>query len=109
MGKLHHINSAKPHSISTFFSRSELQQLLNLYARCVANGEWRDYAIDQKNGMAIFSVFRHTHERPLYSVAKRDTGSEYIVYAGLQKLKRANNLEEALGVLEKRQSFSVIS
>lgn len=109
MGKLHHINFTKSSGVSPFFSRSELQKLLNLYSRCVSNGEWRDYAIDQKNGMAIFSVFRHTHERPLFSIAKRDSGNEYIVYAGPQKLKRANTLEEALSVLEKRRSFSVIS
>ena len=29
-----------------FFSRRELDQLLQLYSRQVARGEWRDYAID---------------------------------------------------------------
>ena len=35
-----------PATNHTFFSRSELGQLLSLYSRRVVNGEWRDYAID---------------------------------------------------------------
>ena len=53
------------------FTRSELHQLLSLYSRRVARGEWRDYAIDQDGGLAAFSVFRHSHERPLYTITKR--------------------------------------
>ena len=41
-----------------FFTRPELHQLLSLYSRQVARGEWRDYAIDQQDGAALFSVFR---------------------------------------------------
>ena len=29
-----------------FFDRRELNQLMRLYGRMVAAGEWRDYAID---------------------------------------------------------------
>ena len=43
-----------------FFDRTELNQLLSLYSRRVASGEWRDYAIDQRGGSAVFSVFRHS-------------------------------------------------
>ena len=53
------------------FTRSELHQLLSLYSRLVARGEWRDYAIEQDGGLAAFSVFRHSHERPLYTITKR--------------------------------------
>ena len=45
-----------------YFTRSELNQLLGLYSRNVARGVWRDYAIDHRDGQALFSVFRHTHE-----------------------------------------------
>ena len=45
-----------------YFTRSELNQLLGLYSRNVARAVWRDYAIDHRDGMALFSVFRHTHE-----------------------------------------------
>ena len=37
----------------------------------MAAGEWRDYALDHQNGIAMFSIFRHTHETPLFVIEKR--------------------------------------
>jgi hypothetical protein len=89
-----------------FFSRTELMQLLDLYSRRVAAGEWRDYAIDQRSGMAVFSVFKHSFDRPLFSIAKwveahRGSGS-FAVFAGPRRLKTALTLRDALDVLESR-------
>lgn len=53
-----------------FFSRAELDQLLQIYSREVMRGVWRDYAIDQREGAASFSVFRHSLESPLFTVVK---------------------------------------
>ena len=53
-----------------FFNRTELGQILATYSTRVASGEWRDYAIDHFPGSALFSIFRHTHEIPLYIVEK---------------------------------------
>ena len=53
-----------------FFNRTELGQILATYSTRVASGEWRDYAIDHFPGIALFSIFRHTHETPLYIVEK---------------------------------------
>ena len=53
-----------------FFNRTELGQILAIYSIRVASGEWRDYAIDYFPGSAFFSIFRHTHETPLYIVEK---------------------------------------
>jgi hypothetical protein len=109
MSHLHGPHGAAKANASIFFSRAELQQLLNLYSTRVARGEWRDYAIDQRNGTAIFSVFRHTLERPIYSICKRGQGSEYVVYAGPQKLKRAGTLADALSVFDKKARLRVVS
>ena len=54
-----------------FFNRTELGQILVTYSTRVASGEWRDYAIDHLPGSALFSIFRHTHESPLYIVEKQ--------------------------------------
>ena len=65
--------AAQPHSANaaaTVFTRLELNQILNLYGRKVANGEWRDYAIDFGREKAVFSVFRRTSEVPLYRIEK---------------------------------------
>ena len=86
------------------FTRTELNKLLSLYSRRVARGEWRDYAIDQSPGSAAFSVFRRSHERPLYIIAKRVAESgpttEFLVFRDYRRLARTSRLDEALGVFE---------
>ncbi len=88
------------------FTRSELHQLLTLYSRRVARGEWRDYAIDQDGGLAAFSVFRHSHERPLYTITKRWSsprqGVEYLVLRNHRRLAEAACLDDALSAIEGR-------
>src|SRR5436190_16816602 len=83
-----------------YFTRSELNQLLGLYSRNVARGVWRDYAIDHRDGQALFSVFRHTHESAAYTVVKSLAASantaEFIVLSGRQRLRAARSLTEAL-------------
>ena len=54
-----------------FFKRGELGQILATYSGRVACGEWRDYAIDHMPGTAAFSIFRHTHETPLFVIEKQ--------------------------------------
>lgn len=94
-----------------YFTRSELNQLLSLYSRHVARGVWRDYAIDHRDGMALFSVFRHTHEAPAYCIVKTATAqarpSEFIVQSGRQRLRASRNLAEALEVFQTRLSLVV--
>jgi hypothetical protein len=83
-----------------YFTRSELNQLLGLYSRNVARGIWRDYAIDHRDGQALFSVFRHTHESAVYTIVKSLSSSasaaEFIVLSGRQRLRAARSLAEAL-------------
>jgi hypothetical protein len=83
-----------------YFTRSELNQLLGLYSRHVARGVWRDYAIDHRDGMALFSVFRHSQEGPLYRIVKTpgDAGeaAEFIVFGGRERLSAAASLSDAL-------------
>jgi hypothetical protein len=87
-----------------YFTRSELNQLLGLYSRNVARGIWRDYAIDHRDGQALFSVFRHTHESAVYTIVKSlgagaslGTGhAEFIVLSGRQRLCATRSLGDAL-------------
>lgn len=90
----------------TYFSRGELNKLLSLYSRRVISGEWRDYAIDQRDGMALFSVFRHSHDRPIFTIAKRsatsDSASEFLVLSGRQRLRRTRSIDQALNVFDQK-------
>jgi hypothetical protein len=94
-----------------YFTRSELNQLLSLYSRHVARGVWRDYAIDHRDGMALFSVFRHTHEAPVYSIIKTAPAqarpAEFIVQSGRQRLRVSRSLPDALEIFQTRLSLVV--
>src|SRR5215212_10876777 len=77
------------------FSRFELNRILNLYGRMVAEGEWRDYAIDFLRDRAVFSVFRRASEVPIYRIEKdpklaRKQGAYSVVAAGGQILRRGH-------------------
>ena len=91
------------------FDRRELDELLNLYGRKVAAGEWRDYAIDFLKDVAIFSVFRRSSEVPLYRIIKdpalaRKQGAYSVVASTGLVLKRGPDLSRVLRVLDKRLS-----
>ena len=96
--------TAAPKQVS--FSRAELRTILDLYARKVSEGEWRDYAIDFTREKAVFSVFRRTSEVPLYRIEKdpklaRRQGAYAVVAASGLVLKRGHDLARVLRVLEK--------
>jgi hypothetical protein len=92
------------------FTRRELQTILDLYGRKVAGGDWRDYALDFLKDRALFSIYRHHSERPLYVIEKnpklRDRQGQYLVIAQDGRvLKRGQELSAVLRVLETRLSL----
>lgn len=95
------------------FNRMELQVILSLYGRMVAQGEWRDYAIDHLRERAVFSVFRRTSENPLYRIEKQPKlaarqGQYAIVAQGGLILKRGNDLARVIAVVEKRPKLVAV-
>jgi hypothetical protein len=95
-----------------FFERRELDQLMRLYGRMVAAGEWRDYGIAGLSDHAVFSIFRHAAEAPLYRVEKRPAlarkqGAWAVTGQGGMILKRGHELAQVLRVFEKGK-FSVV-
>lgn len=88
-----------------YFDRRELQLLVGLYSENVMAGEWRDYALDHFEGMALFSIFRRSEERPLYVVAKRLNGAatyHYLVFEGDQRRAIHPSLDGALNFFRRR-------
>jgi len=83
------------------FDRRELRQLLGLYSTRVMTGEWRDYAIDFRPGMALFSIFRHTAEQPLFAIAKA-AGARWTVHAGPRTLAQGDDLAEVLRIFDRK-------
>jgi hypothetical protein len=89
------------------FDRGELHRILTIYGRMVAAGEWRDYAIDFLDEVAVFSIFRRTSEMPLFRVEKRPKlrarqGQYAVIAAGNHVLKRGHDLANVLRVFDKK-------
>jgi hypothetical protein len=87
--------------------RAEVSQILSLYGSKVAQGEWRDYAIDMGSDKAVFSVFRRTSEVPLYRIEKnprqaRKQGLYSVIAQGGEILRRGHDLAQVLRVLMRR-------
>lgn len=105
MATLHRLGDYRRKIRSVFFTRPELNQLLSLYSRQVMRGEWRDYAIDQQEGAALFSVFRHTHERPLFTIVKFAPGTsrhgDFAVLMGPRRLASGAAIGEVLTNLKR--------
>ena len=96
-----------PRSATAFFDRRELDQILRVYGRMVAAGEWRDYGIDGLREAAVFSVFRRTSEAPLYRIEKRPAlakrqGAWAVIGNGGMVLKRGHELDAVLRVFDKK-------
>ena len=90
-----------------FFDRHELDAILSVYGRMVADGEWRDYAMGRFKDVAVFSVFRRASEMPLYRIEKRPKlarkqGAYAVVAATGLILKRGHDLRQVLKIFDKR-------
>jgi len=98
--------ASETHKHEVRFDRHELAQILRTYGRMVSAAEWRDYAIDFLSDRAVFSVFRHACETPLYTIEKqpelRSRQGEYAVFAASgHLLKRARDLAHVLRLFDR--------
>lgn len=79
------------------FTRAELSLILGLYSRKISTGEWRDYALDHRDNMAVFSIYRHAHDQPLYAIVKQ--GDVFGLYERGQRIKQSQILGDILDLL----------
>jgi hypothetical protein len=87
------------------FSRAELDAILAVYARKVAAGEWRDYALQMGREKAVFAIFQRSSEYPLFRVEKcprlaRRQGAYSVVLRSGVTLKRGHDLARVLAACE---------
>jgi Protein of unknown function (DUF2794) len=92
------------------FNRLELHRILNLYGRMVADGEWRDYAIDFLRDRAVFSVFRRASEVPIYRIEKdprlaRKQGMYSVISATGLILRRGHELDRVLLAIDRKPAL----
>ena len=53
-----------------FFEKNELKIILDLYAKMVSDGSWKDYGLNISSKQVGFSVFRNAAENAMYKICK---------------------------------------
>ena len=53
-----------------FFEKDELKTILDLYAKMVSEGSWKDYGLNISNRQVGFSVFKNAAENAMYRICK---------------------------------------
>ena len=89
------------------FNRKEIGLILRIYGRMVSIGHWRDYGISMLKEVAIFSIYRHTSEHPIYRIVKkpyfaRKQGMYSVIEFDGRILKQGNDLSIVLKVFENK-------
>ena len=94
-------NSFKIEDKKNFFEKKELEIILNLYAKMVSNGSWKDYGLSISSRQVSFSVFKNSAESAMYKISKNFSPSnrnlKYLIMDKSGKvLKNSNNLQNLL-------------
>ena len=63
-------NDLKEENQRYFFKKEELKIILNLYAKMVSNGSWKDYGLSISSKQVSFSVFKNAAEKAIYKICK---------------------------------------
>ena len=53
-----------------FFEKDELKIILDLYAKMVSEGSWKDYGLNISSKQVGFSVFKNAAENAIYKICK---------------------------------------
>ena len=63
-------NVIKDENKKLFFERTELKIILDLYAKMVSSGNWKDYGLSISGKQVSFSVFKNAAENAIYKICK---------------------------------------
>ena len=73
-----------------FFNKKELKLILNLYAKMVSGGDWRDYGLSISKKEVSFNVYHRTSEFPAYKITKnlkpKNANEKYIIRDSQNKI-----------------------
>ena len=93
----------KNKKIDIFFNKKELQLILNLYAKMVSSGEWKDYGLSISKREVSFNVYYKASEFPAYKITKnlkpKNESEKYIIKNAQNKI--INNSENLQNLIKK--------
>ena len=84
-----------------FFNKNELKLILNLYAKMVSGGEWKDYRLSISKKEVSFDVYQRTSEFAAYKITKnlrpKNKGEKYLVKDSQNKIiNKSENLQNLI-------------
>ena len=84
-----------------FFNKAELKLILNLYAKMVSGGEWKDYGLSISKREVSFNVYHRTSEFPVYKITKKlkpkNENEKYLIKDAVNKIIRnSGNLQKLI-------------
>ena len=86
-----------------FFNKKELQIILNLYAKMVSSGEWKDYGLSISKREVSFNIYHRTSDFPLYKITKnlrpKNENEKYLIKDSKNKIIK--NSESLKSLIEK--------
>ena len=86
-----------------FFNKKELQLILNLYAKMVSGGDWKDYGLSLSKKEISFNVYHRTSDYPVYKITKsfkpKKKGEKYLVRDAQNNI--INNSENLNNLIKK--------
>ena len=94
------INNENPKK-DIFFNKSELQTILNLYAKMVSSGEWKDYGLNISKKEVSFNIYHRTSDVPVYKITKnldaKNKNEKYLIKNSQnQIIKKSESLKNLL-------------
>ena len=97
-----------------FFSKSELTCILSLYSKQVSKGYWKDYALDSAIDNAIFSIYKHSHDKPMYQIIKNNQKGfrnkpSFYIKKDEEFISKSYSLYTILSNFEKKLSINNLS
>ena len=63
-------NEVQKKNKEKFFIKKELQSILNLYAKMVSNGSWKDYSFTAGVREVSFNVYQRASDKPVLRILK---------------------------------------
>ena len=88
-----------------FFIKKELQAILNLYARKVSSGDWKDYGLSINKKEITFDVYQRVSEKPIYRISKNLNPKNkiekfYVLDKNGRIIKKSETLENLIRKIE---------
>ena len=95
------VNNDKRNNKEIFFIKRELQDILDLYAKMVSNGSWKDYSLSSGPKEISFDVYQRASDKPIFRILKNlkpvNTYEKFLIKnKNGQIIKKSENLNRLI-------------